>query len=91
MTARRPPQPDPPPRPRRSIRGERPWRVTGPRGQVTTQQLAERVMRARGESTCDRCRTTVMVGQQIGLVGGQWVHVACLLGRQPMIGPHSGA
>jgi len=91
MTARRPPQPEPPPRRRRSIRGERPWRTSGPAGPVASTQLAERVMRARGESTCPRCRTTVMVGQQIGLVGGDWIHVACLLNRQPMIGPHSGA
>jgi hypothetical protein len=48
-------------------------------------------MRARGESVCHRCGTTVVVGQQIGLVDGAWIHVACLLGRVPMIGPHSGA
>jgi hypothetical protein len=93
-TGRRPPQPEPPPRRRRgTTRTERfkMWRTTGPRGEVVTTQLAERVMRARGESVCHRCRTTVMPGQQIGLVGGEWVHVACLLGRVPMIGPHSGA
>jgi hypothetical protein len=33
----------------------------------------------------------VFVGQQIGLVDGDWCHVACLLGRVPMIGPASGA
>jgi hypothetical protein len=48
-------------------------------------------MKARGESVCSRCTTVVLPGQQIGLVGGEWLHVACLLGRQPMIGPHSGA
>ena len=49
-------------------------------------------MRARGESVCHRCRGVVLVGQQIGLVGGQWLHVDCVLGRKPpMIGWHSGA
>jgi hypothetical protein len=64
--------PQPEPAPRRRTPVRRPWRV----------------MRARGESVCHRCGTTVVVGQQIGLVGGDWMHVACLLGRQPMCGPH---
>jgi hypothetical protein len=50
-------------------------------------KVATRVQKARGESVCHRCGTTVVVGQQIGLVDGDWVHVACLLGRVPMIGP----
>ncbi len=85
LMPRRPPMPEPPPRRRRgTTRTERfrMWRTTGPRGEVTTVQVAERVMRARGESVCSRCRTTVLTGQQIGLVAGEWVHVACLLGRQ---------
>ena len=86
---RTPPQPEP--KPRRRIPVRQPWRTTAPAGQVTTTQLAERVMRARGESVCSRCRTVVIVGQQIGLVDSEWVHVACLLGRVPMIGPHSEA
>ena len=80
--------PEPPPRRRRTIT-RKPWRVAAPASQVTTVR-AERVMKARGESVCSRCRTTVVPGQQIGLVDGDWIHVACLLGRTPMIGPHSG-
>jgi hypothetical protein len=94
MAVRRPPMPEPPPRRRRgSTRTERFkfWRTSAPAGAVTVTRLAERVMRARGESVCRRCHTTVFVGQQIGLVDGEWIHVACLLNRQPMIGPRSGA
>jgi hypothetical protein len=43
------------------------------------------------QQVCHRCGTVLLVGQQIGLVNDDWVHVACLLNRQPMIGPHSGA
>jgi len=86
---KKPPQPEPAPRRRTPVR--RPWRVTAPASPVDVTQLAERVTRARGESVCHRCGTTVVVGQQIGLVGGDWIHVACLLGRQPMCSPHSGA
>ncbi|HUZ53630.1 MAG TPA: hypothetical protein VMU94_14025 [Streptosporangiaceae bacterium] len=94
MAARRPPQPEPPPRRRRSIRGERPWRTSGPAGEVTTVRLAERVMRARTESICPRCKCPVGVGVQIGLIPGSgWCHVRpCIVGgRMPMIGPSSGA
>ena len=90
MTARRPPQPEPAPRRRHSIRGERPWRVTGPRSQVTSTQLAERVMRARAESICPQCKHPVGVGVQIGLIPEVgWCHVRpCIIGgRMPMIGP----
>jgi hypothetical protein len=50
---------------------------------------ATRVMRARRDGTvCPRCRT-VIIGQPIGKVPGLgWVHVACLVRRQSMIGPH---
>jgi hypothetical protein len=82
--------PEPPPRRRRVIT-RKPWRTRGPVGDVDVTQLAERVMKARGESVCARCGTVVFVGQQIGLVDGDWIHVACLLGRVPMIGPASGA
>jgi hypothetical protein len=90
MTARRPPQPEPPPR-RRRRPVRRPWRTAGPVGEVDVAQLAERVMKARGESVCHRCGTVVITGQMIGQVDGDWIHVACLLNRQPMIGPHTGA
>jgi hypothetical protein len=30
-------------------------------------------------------------GQPIGKFAGRWHHAACLVRRQPMIGPHSGA
>jgi hypothetical protein len=54
---------------------------------------ATRVRRARRDGTvCPRCRTVIIIGQPIGKVPGLgWVHVACLVRRQPMIGPHSGA
>lgn len=54
---------------------------------------ATRVRRARrGGMVCPRCRTVIIIGQPIGKVPGLgWVHVACLVRRQPMIGPHSGA
>lgn len=54
-------------------------------------ERAVRVKKARTTGgTCPRCRTTLILGQQIGLVGERWVHVACILGRQPMIGPATG-
>jgi hypothetical protein len=68
----------------------KPWRTAAPAGPLTITTLASRVMRARGESVCSRCTTTVLPGQQIGLVDGNWIHVACIIRRQPMIGPHSG-
>ena len=37
--------------------------------------LADRVMRARGESTCPICRRRIRVGQQIARCGGVWQHV----------------
>ena len=91
MTTRQPPQPEPPVRrPRTPAR--RPWRTTAPASPVNVTQLAERVRKARSESACSRCRGVVLPGQQIGLVDGDWIHVACLLGRKPpMIGWHSGA
>jgi hypothetical protein len=54
---------------------------------------ATRVRRARCDGTvCPRCRTVIIIGRSIGKVPGLgWVHVACLVRRQPMIGPHSGA
>lgn len=58
----------------------------------TAPQLASRVKRARTTGgTCPTCRTTLIAGQQIGKVGKAWHHTACLAGRQPMIGPRSGA
>jgi len=54
--------------------------------------LATRVMKARTTGgACPLCRTTIIRGQQIGKVDGCWVHTACLVRRQPMIGPSSGA
>jgi hypothetical protein len=41
---------------------------------------------------CPLCRTHILDGQQAEPVDGRrWVHLACLITRQPMIGPHSGA
>ena len=60
---------------------------------LTPPARAVRVMKARGQSVCGICRTTIIEGQQIGKTSdtGQWVHTACLIRRQPMIGPSSGA
>jgi len=59
---------------------------------MTAVELARRTMRARAESACPRCRTTIQVGQRIGLVGAGWCHIRCILGyKAPMIGWHSGA
>ena len=54
---------------------------------------AIRVRKARrGGTVCPRCLTVILIGQQIGKAPGLgWVHIACLVRRQPMIGPHSGA
>jgi hypothetical protein len=89
MTARRPPQPEPPPR-RRRIPVRRPWRTTGPVAQVDVPQLAERVMVSCGESICPRCHCPIGYGVQIGLIPEVgWCHVRpCILGgKWPMIGP----
>lgn len=59
---------------------------------MTTPQLADRVKKARATGgICPKCRTTLVQGQQIGKVGGRWFHTACLIRRQPMIGPPTGA
>jgi hypothetical protein len=48
-------------------------------------------MKARTTSgTCPSCGTVIIQGQQIGKVSDRWHHVACLVRKQPMIGPHSG-
>jgi hypothetical protein len=57
-------------------------------------QLAERVMTARSESICPKCKCPIGYGVQIGLIPEVgWCHVRpCIVGgRMPMIGPHSGA
>ena len=59
-----------------------------------TPMLASRTTKARrtNGSVCGLCRTVIIQGQQIGLVPGRgWLHAACIIRRQPMIGPHSGA
>lgn len=59
---------------------------------METVQLAERTMKARGESVCPRCRMMIHVGQRIGLVAEGWLHIRCVLGfRPPMIGWKTGA
>ncbi len=60
---------------------------------MTAPQLATRVRKARRTgSVCPACGTVIITGQQIGKVEGRgWLHVACIIRRQPMIGPHSGA
>ena len=60
---------------------------------MTAPQLATRVMKARWPGKiCPLCRTVILPGQQIGKVPGRgWVHTACLIRRQPMIGPATGA
>jgi hypothetical protein len=40
---------------------------------------------------CQLCRTVILPAQPVTLTGDRWVHMACLVRRQPMIGPHSGA
>jgi hypothetical protein len=53
-------------------------------------QLAERVMTARSESICPKCKHPIGVGVLIGkLPGIGWCHVKpCITGgRTPMIGP----
>jgi hypothetical protein len=54
---------------------------------------ATRVRKARrAGGVCPACGTVIITGQQIGKVTGRgWLHVACIIRRQPMIGPHSGA
>jgi hypothetical protein len=49
-------------------------------------------MKARADGgACPSCGTAIFTGQQIGLVGHQWHHTACLTGHKvPMIGLHSG-
>lgn len=47
---------------------------------MTGQQLADRVMRARWETTCPICRGPIRVGQQIGKVG-YWAHTSCIIDR----------
>ena len=45
--------------------------------------VADRVMRARHESTCTLCSGVVKVGQQIARCpGGLWVHAACFIGHK---------
>ena len=59
---------------------------------MTERQLASRTMKARRTGgVCPACWTTIVAGQRIGLVGKVWHHVGCLVRRQPVIGPASGA
>lgn len=59
---------------------------------MTAPVLASREKKARTTGgTCPRCRTTLIQGQRIALVGKVWMHTDCATGRRvPMIGPHSG-
>jgi hypothetical protein len=41
---------------------------------------------------CPLCHTVILATQQtVASPGASQIHVACLIRRQPMIGPHSGA
>jgi hypothetical protein len=57
--------------------------------------LADRVMRARRESTCSLCGDVVRVGQQIARCpGGLWTHCSCFLTHRHNLdvpGNHAGA
>jgi hypothetical protein len=45
--------------------------------------VADRVMRARRESTCTLCSGLIRVGQQIARCpGGLWVHCSCFIGHR---------
>lgn len=44
--------------------------------------LADRVMKARRESTCPACETPVVVGQRIAHCGDAWVHLSCAIRAQ---------
>jgi hypothetical protein len=49
---------------------------------TTIPVLADRVMRARRESTCSICGALVRVGNQIARCpGGLWVHCKCFIGH----------
>ncbi len=59
---------------------------------MTAPVLADRAKKARTTGgTCPSCRTALIQGQKIARVNGVWHHAACLVRRQPMIGPASGA
>jgi len=60
---------------------------------MTAPLLASRVKKARRTgSACAECGTVIITGQQIGKVEGRgWLHAACIIRRQPMIGPATGA
>ena len=47
---------------------------------VTTAQLerADRVRKARHDSTCHTCRNPIRTGQPIARVAGKWRHLTCL-------------
>jgi len=45
--------------------------------------LADRVMKARHESTCSLCSGLISVGQLIARCpGGLWVHCSCFIGHK---------
>jgi hypothetical protein len=47
---------------------------------MTTPVLADRVMKARRESTCPACRGPVRVGNPIARCPGrQWLHLSCYI------------
>lgn len=48
---------------------------------MTGRLLADRVMKARRESTCPSCRGPIRVGQLIARCG-VWMHAACLIEHQ---------
>lgn len=52
--------------------------------------LADRVMKARRESTCPACVAPIRVGQRIAHCGDAWVHVPCAVGRREAAGTEAG-
>ena len=52
--------------------------------------LATRVRKARAETICPRCHCLIRIGQPIGKVGREWIHLRpCLLGgKAPVLAGH---
>jgi hypothetical protein len=44
--------------------------------------LADRVKKARRESTCPDCGCPVRIGQRIAHCGDAWIHLSCAVRRQ---------
>jgi hypothetical protein len=58
--------------------------MTGPQANEPAQSqapLADRVKKARRESTCLACGALVRIGQRIAHCGNAWVHLSCAVKR----------